>query len=53
MDRLEFKSVLTVDDAGTISGVAWPFGTPDRVGDVIDRGAFADRAGLAADAPRA
>ena len=41
MDRLEFKSVLTVDDAGTISGVAWPFGTPDRVGDVIHRGAFA------------
>lgn len=23
-----------------VEGIAWPFGTPDRVGDVIERGAF-------------
>jgi HK97 family phage major capsid protein len=40
MDRLEFKATLTVDDAGAIEGIAWPFGSPDRVGDVINRGAF-------------
>jgi len=41
MDRIEFKAQITVDDAGAITGIAWPFGTPDRVGDVIERGAFA------------
>jgi len=39
-DRLEIKAALTVDDAGTITGIAWPFGSPDRVGDVIEKGAF-------------
>lgn len=38
---IEIKAALTVDDAGEITGVAWPFGTPDRVGDVITKGAFA------------
>jgi HK97 family phage major capsid protein/HK97 family phage prohead protease len=40
-DRLELKAALTVDDAGTITGIAWPFGSPDRVGDVIEKGAIA------------
>lgn len=40
-ERLEIKAALTVDDAGEISGIAWPFGTPDSVGDVIEKGAFA------------
>lgn len=40
-DRIEIKAHLSVDEAGTITGTAWPFGTPDRVGDVIERGAFA------------
>lgn len=39
-DRLEFKAAFTVDDAGTITGTAWPFGTADRVGDMIEKGAF-------------
>ena len=39
-ERLEIKAALAVDDAGTITGTAWPFGTPDRVGDVIEKGAF-------------
>ena len=39
-DFLEIKASLTVDDAGEISGIAWPFGSPDRVGDVIEKGAI-------------
>lgn len=40
-DRIEIKAALTVDEAGEITGVAWPFGSPDRVGDIITKGAFA------------
>jgi HK97 family phage major capsid protein/HK97 family phage prohead protease len=39
-DRLEFKAALAVTDQGEITGTAWPFGSPDRVGDVIEKGAF-------------
>lgn len=39
-ERLEIKAALTVDDTGEISGIAWPFGSPDRVGDVIEKGAI-------------
>lgn len=39
-ERLEIKASFTVDDAGTITGLAWPFGSPDRVGDVIEKGAI-------------
>lgn len=44
--RIEVKAALTVDEKGTITGNAWPFGTPDRVGDVIEKGAFAARENL-------
>lgn len=40
-DRYEIKAALTVDDTGTITGTAWPFGSPDRTGDMIQKGAFA------------
>lgn len=40
MDRLEVKAAITVSDEGEITGTAWPFGSPDRVGDVIEKGAF-------------
>lgn len=40
-DRIEIKAQIAVTDAGEITGLAWPFGTPDRVGDVIEKGAFA------------
>lgn len=40
MDRIEFKAQITVADTGELTGLAWPFGTADRVGDVIERGAF-------------
>jgi len=39
-ERLEIKAAFTVDDAGEITGIAWPFGSPDRVGDVIEKGAI-------------
>lgn len=37
---IECKADLSVSDAGAITGIAWPFGTPDRIGDVIEFGAF-------------
>ncbi|WP_127088305.1 HK97 family phage prohead protease [Aquabacter cavernae] len=41
MDRVFIETKIMVDDAGAIEGLAWPFGTPDRIGDVIEKGAFA------------
>jgi HK97 family phage prohead protease len=38
-ERLEVKATLAVDDTGTITGNAWPFGEADRVGDMIVKGA--------------
>lgn len=40
MDRLFLETKIGVSDAGEVSGIAWPFGSPDRVGDVIEKGAF-------------
>jgi HK97 family phage major capsid protein/HK97 family phage prohead protease len=40
MDKFEFKAALSVDEAGTVTGTAWPFGSADRVGDIITKGAF-------------
>ena len=39
--QLEIKASLDVSDTGEISGIAWPFGSADRVGDMIEKGAFA------------
>lgn len=41
MDRIEFKSAFETNEAGIVTGIAWPFGSPDRVGDIITKGAFA------------
>ncbi|TJZ93852.1 phage major capsid protein [Paracoccus gahaiensis] len=41
MSQIEVKANFTVDEAGVIEGIAWPFGSPDRVGDLIELGAFA------------
>lgn len=43
-DRIEIKAQITASEAGEIEGIAWPFGTPDRVGDVIEKGAFGNPA---------
>ncbi|MDH7795792.1 MULTISPECIES: HK97 family phage prohead protease [unclassified Beijerinckia] len=42
MQRLEFKSTISIDETGTVSGIAWPFSIPDRAGDMIEKGAFAN-----------
>ena len=39
--RLDLKASVSISDAGAVTGIAWPFGTPDRVGDMIEKGAFA------------
>ncbi|RAH97624.1 phage major capsid protein [Acuticoccus sediminis] len=38
---IEIKAAFTTGDTGDIEGIAWPFGKADRVGDVIEKGAFA------------
>ncbi|MGE0853641.1 MAG: phage major capsid protein [Hyphomicrobiaceae bacterium] len=38
--RIELKAELSTDDAGAITGIAWPYAKPDRVGDIIVKGAF-------------
>lgn len=40
MDRLYFETKMGIDDTGAISALAWPFASPDRVGDMIEPGAF-------------
>lgn len=40
MDRLYIETKMLADDAGVISGLAWKFGAPDRIGDWIEPGAF-------------
>lgn len=40
MDRLFLETKVLADDSGVITGMAWPFATADRVGDMIDPGAF-------------
>lgn len=40
MDRLFIETKILGTDDGTISGLAWKFGAPDRVGDWIEPGAF-------------
>lgn len=42
MQRIEIKSTITADDAGAVQGIAWPYNAgPDRIGDMINKGAFA------------
>ncbi|AZO38809.1 MAG: HK97 family phage prohead protease [Mesorhizobium sp.] len=42
MDKLFLETKFVAGNAGEIEGLAWPFGSPDRVGDVIEKGAFAN-----------
>lgn len=39
MDHLEVKANFTIDDRGSVEGIAWPYKSPDRVGDIIIKGA--------------
>lgn len=40
MDRLFIETKILGGDNGAISGLAWKFGAPDRIGDWIEPGAF-------------
>lgn len=44
MDRVFLETKILADDAGSISGIAWKYDAPDRIGDVIEPGAFAKAA---------
>ena len=41
MERAILETKIRADESGLISGIAWPFGTPDMMGDIIEKGAFA------------
>lgn len=38
--NLEIKADVSIDDTGTVTGIAWPFGQPDSYGDLIEPSAF-------------
>ena len=42
MDRMFVETKIDAGDGGEIEGLGWVFAQPDRVGDVIQKGAFAD-----------
>ncbi|MBN9335370.1 HK97 family phage prohead protease [Devosia sp.] len=44
MDRLFIETKLMAEDSGAISGIAWKYDQPDRIGDMIAPGAFAKAA---------
>lgn len=39
MDHLEVKADFTVDDRGSVEGIAWPYKSADTTGDIIVKGA--------------
>ncbi len=39
--NLELKAEVSIDETGSVTGIAWPFGSPDSVGDVIEKGTIA------------
>ncbi len=39
-ENLEIKAEFSIDDAGTVTGIAWPFDKPDSYGDLIEPTAF-------------
>lgn len=44
MDRLFIETKLLADESGAISGIAWKYDTPDRIGDMVAPGAFSKAA---------
>lgn len=40
MDRFFIETKIAASDDGSITGMAWPFGKADRIGDMIEKGAF-------------
>lgn len=44
MDRLYVETKVLSDATGAVTGIAWPFKGPDRMGDLIEKGAFSKAA---------
>ena len=40
IERAIIQTKMVSEDDGTITGMGWPFATPDRIGDWIEKGAF-------------
>jgi HK97 family phage prohead protease len=40
MDRVYLETKIEASDDGTVEGMAWKFAEPDRIGDMIVKGAF-------------
>jgi HK97 family phage prohead protease len=40
MDHLFLETKIMADDAGAIAGIGWKFASADRIGDMIEPGAF-------------
>jgi len=45
MERLFLETKFVADDAGTVTGIAWPAAGPDRTGDVVEKSALQGVAG--------
>lgn len=41
LQRAIIQTKMIANDDGVITGMGWPFATPDRIGDMIEKGAFA------------
>jgi HK97 family phage major capsid protein/HK97 family phage prohead protease len=39
-EAIVVKADFSADEAGTVTGIAWPFNGPDTEGDIISKGAF-------------
>lgn len=37
--HLDFETKFTIDDDGAVEGIAWPYGSADKAGDIIKKGA--------------
>jgi HK97 family phage prohead protease len=46
IERKYLETKVAIDDAGTVAGIAWPFGSPDRTGDEIEPSAFKAAVGM-------
>jgi len=44
MERLYVETKFQAGDDGAVEGMAWPYAQPDRIGDMITKGAFAGTA---------
>ena len=40
MDRVYLETKIEADDDGSVEGLAWKYAQPDRIGDMIAKGAF-------------